>query len=88
MTLAVAKSGETPGCPEKQVDIHCYHFLTFFLPIYIYKHASSTNGILLYILGYVAELVKNLPAMQEIPGPGRYLGEGNGIPLQYSCLGN
>ena len=23
-----------------------------------------------------------------IPGPGRYAGEGNGNPLQYSCLGN
>ena len=22
-----------------------------------------------------------------IPGPGRYAGEGNGNPLQYSCLG-
>ena len=43
-------------------------------------------------------VVKNLPAMQEtvcnardagsIPGPGRSPGEGNGKPLQYSCLGN
>ena len=24
----------------------------------------------------------------SIPGSGRYLGGGNGIPLQYSCLGN
>ena len=44
----------------------------------------------------VAQLVKNLPAMQEttcsagdpglIPGSGRSPGEGNGYPLQYSCL--
>ena len=43
-------------------------------------------------------MVKNLPAMQEtvcnardavsIPGPGRSPGEGNGKPLQNSCLGN
>ena len=37
-------------------------------------------------------MVKNLPAMQEtwgsIPGLGRSPGEGNGNPLQYSCLGN
>ena len=38
-------------------------------------------------------MVKNLPAMQEtwvrsIPGSGRSLGEENGNPLQYSCLGN
>ena len=35
-------------------------------------------------------MVKNLPAMQEtqgsIPGLGRSAGEGNGYPLQYSCL--
>ena len=33
--------------------------------------------------------VKNLPAMQgmQVPGSGRF-GEGNGNPLQYSCLEN
>jgi len=46
----------------------------------------------------VAHLVKNLPAMQElacnarelgsIPGLGRSPREGNGNPLQSSCLGN
>ena len=49
----------------------------------------------IFILGYsdswaslVAQLVKNLPAMQEtpcsIPGSGRSPGEGIGYPLQYS----
>ena len=43
-------------------------------------------------------VVKNLPAIQEtaynernvglIPGSGRAPQEGNGKPLQYSCLGN
>ena len=37
-------------------------------------------------------MVKNLPAnagdMGLIPGSGRSPGEGNGNPLQYSCLGN
>ena len=40
-------------------------------------------------------VVKNLPAnagdtrdMGSIPGSGRSPGEGNGSPLQYSCLGN
>ena len=40
----------------------------------------------------VAQLVKNMPAMQEtwvlIPGLGRSPGERNGNPLQYSCLEN
>ena len=37
-------------------------------------------------------MVKNLPANAadagSIPGTGRFPGEGNGNPLQYSCLGN
>ena len=37
-------------------------------------------------------MVKTLPANSGdeglIPGSERYLGEGNGSPLQYSCLGN
>ena len=38
-------------------------------------------------------MVKNLPAVREtrvrsLPGSVRSLGEGNGNPLQYSCLGN
>ena len=37
-------------------------------------------------------MVKNPPAnagdMGSIPGLGRSPGEGNGNPLQYSCLGN
>ena len=46
----------------------------------------------------VAQLVKDLPTVQEsacnagdpdsIPGLGRSPGEGNGNPLQYSCLEN
>ena len=40
----------------------------------------------------MAQLVKNPPAMQEtlvqIPGSGRYIVEGHGNPLQYSCLEN
>ena len=37
-------------------------------------------------------MVKNLPANAgnsgSVPGLGRSVGEGNGTPLQYSCLGN
>ena len=39
----------------------------------------------------VAQTVKNLPAMQKtlsIHGSGRSPGEGNGYPVQYSCLEN
>ena len=40
----------------------------------------------------VAQVVKNLPGntgdLGLISGSGRFLGEGNGNPLQYSCLEN
>ena len=40
----------------------------------------------------IPQAVQNLPAMQDhpgsIPGLGRSPGEGNGYPLQYSCLEN
>ena len=39
-----------------------------------------------------SSMVKNLPAIAidagSIPGLGRFTGEGNGKPLQYSCLGD
>ena len=40
----------------------------------------------------MAQMVKNLPASEGdlglIPGLGRFSREGNGYPLQYSCLEN
>ena len=35
-------------------------------------------------------MVKNLPTggAGSTPGSGKFPGEGNGNPLQYSCLGN
>ena len=38
----------------------------------------------------MTEMVKNLPAtdLGSVPGSGRCSGEGNGTPLQYSCLEN
>ena len=53
-------------------------------------------GYVIYILGFPGgEVVKNMPANAggtgnggSVPGSGRYPGEGNGKPLQYSCLEN
>ena len=49
----------------------------------------------MYISFHSGSVVKNLPAnardtgdMGLIPGSRRSLGEGNGNPLQYSCLKN
>ena len=53
------------------------------LPIHLFLHRSSFPG---------GSAIKNLPANAEdvglIPGLGRSLGEGNGNPLWFSCLGN
>ena len=56
------------------------------------EHLSGSISLLSFQGGSV---VKSLPANAEdagdsgsIPGSGRSPGEGNGNPLQYSCLGN
>ena len=53
-------------------------------------HIGAVRGLLQGVNGGSAE--KNLPASAGgeglIPGLGRPPGEGNGNPVQYSCLGN
>ena len=53
---------------------------------------SRTIAFVLELASLVAQTVKNLSANAEdpglIPGSGRSPGEGNGNPLQYSCLEN
>ena len=55
------------------------------------RYARERIGYSLQYSGacLVAQLIKNLPAMREtFPGLGRSPGEGEGYPLQYSCLVN
>ena len=53
------------------------------------QESIATGSYVMLWASWVAQTVKNLPAMQEtIPGLGRSSGEGHGNPLQYSCLGN
>ena len=66
-----------------------------FLPckeIYLYQfHRSHVYMICMRLASLIAQLVKNLPAMQEtwLRFLGREApGEGTGNPLQYSCLEN
>ena len=63
----------------------------------MYNHKLSIVSFVFFFhldsSSLVAHMVKNLPAMQEedsgsIPESGSSLGEGNGYPLSYSCLGN
>ena len=56
----------------------------------------SLKALMCLRASLVAQWLKNPPKMQEttcsagdlglIPGPGRFPAEGNGNPLQYSCL--
>ena len=74
------------------------HFLTF---IVSFGTVIAPVGVSFSLLvcyngaSHVALVVKNLPAnagdirdVGSIPGSGRSPGEGNGNPLQYSCLEN
>ena len=49
-------------------------------------------GLHYFLHTLLAQRLMRLPGMREtrvlIPGSGRYPGEGNGNPLQYSCLEN
>ena len=57
-----------------------------------YLFNTFTLSLLLFMLLHCGSVVKNLPASAgdagSIPGLGRSPGEGNGNPLQYSCLEN
>ena len=57
-----------------------------------HKELDMTEQITLKNSFPGSSVVKNLLAnagdTDSIPGPGRSPGEGNGNPLQYSCLGN
>ena len=56
------------------------------------KHMYTCVCACIYLRLTQLSVVKNLPANTGeaglIPGSGRSPGEGNGNPLQYSCLGN
>ena len=63
-----------------------------YIYIYIYVYTYTYVYTYMYVYIYTHTAVKNLPASAgdqgSIPGLGRSPGEGNGNPLQYSCLGN
>ena len=85
----------TIGPPGKSQDSH---FLTFIVSFgTVIAPAGESFSLLVFYNGasHVALAVKNLPAnagdirdVGSIPGLGRSPGEGNGNPLQYSCLEN
>ena len=80
LTLSIGSYNSVFSCCE----------LVFALILYIYLIiANSALGLPWWLSGKES---KNLPASSgdrgSIPGSGRTPGEGNGHPLEYSCLGN
>ena len=76
-------------------DLRGNNWYTKILPKGLNTHHHFSNKLVMNngIHSLVSQMVKNLPAMREtqvrsLPGSGRFPGEGNGNPLQYSCLEN
>ena len=71
-------------------DVTSVDNFLFILPEALYSY-TGIHVIYSSTLPLMTQMVKNLPAMWDpgsIPGSGRSPGEGNGNPLQYSCLEN
>ena len=66
-------------------------FYLFLFEQHLHKKGESIYNTIYYNIP-CDSVVKNTPDNARdtgsIPGSGRYPGEGNGNPLQYSCLGN
>ena len=57
------------------------------LSLCLFSSPYKATGIIGLRTSLVAQMIKNLPAIQET-WVGKIPGEGNGNPLQYSCLEN
>ena len=72
-----------------------FRSLIHFEFIFVYG-VRKCSSFILFLASLVAQRLKRLPPMRETqvrslgstPGSGRSPGEGNGNPLQYSCLEN
>ena len=67
-------------CPSLNIIISCCYVYQCFLLL--------QSSILLYGGSDSKEPACNAGDLGSIPGSGRFPGEGNGYPLQYSCLEN
>ena len=75
---------------QTQGDLLIFMFVS---SVYYHFYELHFTDKLCLLFGFPGGTVeKNLPANAEgtglFPGSGRSPGEGNGNPLQYSCLGN
>ena len=67
-----------------------YTNLASFIPslLLVYNHLSPSSFYTYLGVSLCKESTGSAIGLGLIPGSGRSLGEGNGSPLQYSCLGN
>ena len=75
-----------------ETEIFGHYFKKIFLSL-CESLECKTLALSLFLLGFHGgSVVNNLPANTEdtglMPGSGKYPGQGNGSPLQYSYLGN
>ena len=56
--------------------------------IFLYPKLSNRASQMVLVVKNTPTNTGNLRDAGSIPGSGRSPGEGNGNPLQYSCLGN
>ena len=77
--------GDLPNPGVKSVSLLLSH-----VQGYRYHLSKFHIYVLVYCIGIslVAQTVKRLGDLGSSPGSGRSPGEGNGNPLQYSCLEN
>ena len=90
LTVLPCHHTHTHTCTDMYTHAHiCTAKCTYRLT---YKHTRVHLLTLTYRASHMVQMVKNLPFNAgdtgSIPGSGRSPGEGNGNPLQYSCLGN
>ena len=84
---SVGKHNARQSCWWCREEAHLSNLFT--CPVPFVSKRENSYCICTYL---VAQMVKHLPAILgdpgSIPGSGRSSGEGNGNPLQYSCLEN
>ena len=76
-----------PGGPVVK-NSHCSAGNLGLIPVQGTKIPHTVEQLSHVPTSLVAQRVKCLSTMREVPGLGRSPGEGNGNPLQYSCLEN
>ena len=83
---------DLPHCRHLLLLLYFLHWQVDCLLLQHLQYHLLSCMIFIFFFSLCGSEVKNLPAIAEdaglIPGLGRSVGEGNGNPLQYPCLGN